>query len=438
MFMKRSLALAAAALLAVHGLAQERGTPLFQDSFDTPGTFAENWILGEGGGGKVQSTDGRLLFPRDGSLRPRAATPQEFVAEVEMTMDGDAVGKGSCGFQVEGFRFAVTESGGILACSGEAEPQGKAASFAPGRPMKLVLARQADGGVAKYHFTVNGVKAAELSAPLKASTDGKYQPLFIQSDKLGATADNFGLFSLKRAGDSPNLIVNSGFEHAEDGFPPFYSRSGFDLSKWDEVPYSDYLASVSLDSAERHSGRCSLRMEQGEKSGTKSQWIGSWGVKPVKGRTGVFSAWMKADREGLPVTLSCAGGKGQKIVKVGKEWKRYETVRADLPAPGIYSIVGLGFSDKGVLWVDDLQAEIIDTPTAEEIESGKSFATAYMPSVLDKIYFGERTRAKRAPTVAVPKLPAGCQPTDLDSWKDHAAKIDRFYPSCTLDQSTLR
>ena len=37
-----------AALMALSASAQERGTPVFQDAFDTKDTFAENWVVGKG------------------------------------------------------------------------------------------------------------------------------------------------------------------------------------------------------------------------------------------------------------------------------------------------------------------------------------------------------------------------------------------------------
>ena len=54
-----------AALLAVSCLASEKGTPVFQDSFDTKDSFAENWRPGHL---SIRSKNGHILFPEGGGV----------------------------------------------------------------------------------------------------------------------------------------------------------------------------------------------------------------------------------------------------------------------------------------------------------------------------------------------------------------------------------
>jgi hypothetical protein len=58
MFKKTLVALITAAMLPLALSAFEHGAPIFQDSFDTPATFAENWIVK----GSAQSTGNANLL----------------------------------------------------------------------------------------------------------------------------------------------------------------------------------------------------------------------------------------------------------------------------------------------------------------------------------------------------------------------------------------
>lgn len=429
-----------AVLTAVTVFAQERGTPMFQDAFDTKDTFAENWVVGKGWNGRVLSADGKVSFPQGGDLLMRRDTPVEFHAEMDITVNGLAkeasAGNGFCGFKIEGFLFTLTNEGRYWVASSPKESggtglNGPVEGFQFGKPVRIALVRKAKAGAAKYIFHVNGKEAATRVFNLTKQSDGKYKPLAVFSYKIDMSMDNFGLFMVKRSdADSPNLIFNSGFEHELGGFPPYYTTPDFNAEKIAQIPYEQFLASVALDDREKHSGTYSLRLINDGSTRGNSQSIRPWGVGTVKGGSGVFSAWMKADREDFPVVLAYRARMGKQTVLVGKEWRRYEVVHTNLPKPGVYSPVQFSFKEQGTLWVDDLQAEFISTPTAAELESGKTFATPYRPSELDASRFGKRAEvvAVRAPEIVVPKLPVGIIPGEgLDAWAKHAVKRDDFY-----------
>jgi len=430
--------LAAQIMLPV--FAQERGTPIFQDSFDTKDTFAENWVVGKGWNGRILSADGQVTFPQGGNLLMRRDTPADFYVEMDITLNSlsknAAPGKGFCGFVIEGFRFTITSDGGYWVASSPKESGGtglggKIDGFQFGTPVKVSLTRKSKAGAAKYIFDVNGKEAATRVFNLKKQSDGKYQPLEIFSYKIDMSIDDFGLFMVKRGDDdSPNLIFNSGFEHELDGFPPYYMTPSFDAKKINQIPYEEFLASVSLDDKEKHSGKYSLKMVNDGRTSRGQQSIRPWGVGTVKDGSGVFSIWMKADQEDFPVKLTYGGKTGRKTVKVGKEWKRYEVVNTQLPKPGVYSPVSLSFKDNGSLWLDDLQAEFISAPTEEDLKSLKTYATTYKPSELDKSRFGKQQKvvSVRTPEIIVPKLPRGVNPAEsLDAWMKDAVKCDAFY-----------
>lgn len=423
-----------AVTLAVSAGAQEHGTPVFQDSFDTSQTFAENWVVK----GPAKSADGKVQL--DSSLiQMRRDTPEEFCAEIELATDGTRLhdkNSGFCGFDIEGFLFTITHDGNFWVAKSPKEAAGtgvggKIKGFTPGQPVKIALVRKKNADAAKYIFYVNGEEAATRNFQLVPQVDGKFSPLKITCYNLKATADNFGLFMLKQGeDDSPNLVFNSGFEYALGDAPPYYSTAIFSPRAMTGRPYEDFINTSMLDDSEKHSGKYSMKLTYNGTTQHGGKGIRPWGVGTVKDATGVFSVWMKAERDDFPVKLRYGGP--WKTVKITKEWQRYEVVNPKLPAPGTYSPAEIIFTDKGTIWIDDLQAEFIAAPTADELKSGKTFATPYKPSELDKSRFGKDVKAAevRTPSIDVPALPSGVIPSaDLDAWKDKAVKVDNFYKS---------
>ena len=228
------------------GFAQDRGTPIFQDSFDTKDTFAENWVVGKGWNGRIKSSDGKVRLPQGGSLRMRHDTPAEFYVEMNIILNKvvnkNNAGNSFCGFKIEGFLFTITKHGGYwLAASpkgsGGTGMSGKIDGFQFGKPVKISLTRKTAGDAAKYILRINGKEAVTRVFNLKKSPNGKYKPLEIFSYNLDISVDDFGLFMVKRGDDdSPNLIFNSGFEHELDGFPPYYSTPSFNSKTISEIP----------------------------------------------------------------------------------------------------------------------------------------------------------------------------------------------------------
>ena len=108
----------------------------------------------------------------------------------------------------------------------------------------------------------------------------------------------------------------------------------------------------SLDTTIARSGKQSLRLIN-EPGLPRLQAVSAWfGLrdKPVSDYT--LSAWVKADREAVPVTLSVGGktGRGQ----AGKEWGR---VAVSGVAPGRQIMVRIGAEGDGTLWLDDVQLQ---------------------------------------------------------------------------------
>ena len=450
-------------VLAVCGLAgfrlfaEERGAPVFQDNFDATGLFAEQWISQKGEGGVFPvSKDGKVCLKKNGNLRPRCATPLEFVAEVDVTLDVPwgtklADGKrGWAGMHCEGYTFCVKPDGTsflVWRLPGKQRSEGKylkIPDYTPGAPVRLRVVRKSlgEGGV-RYKFEVNGRPSGDFISPTPAKTVNSagvetYPPVSLIGYREDAEFDNFSMCTVRHDDDSPNMLVNSGFEHDQDGVvPPFYNLMG--KFNWAKAPAVDYegrfLKRYAVDREVRHSGRQSLRIRVNDAS--KELSFRPWQAGTVKGKAGVFSAWMRSDEEGLEVTLNYGAANkwaktGYRTVKVGREWARYEVVCTNLPAKGVYSVATISVPEPDkhdcTLWVDDLQAELLEVP-AGGFKADKTYATPYKPAETDKGRFVRKADDDWKPDpVKVPRLREGVKATlDLDSWRKDALRIDRLW-----------
>ena len=435
---ERAYCLLVATLLATPCFAQERGSTLFSDSFDTYATFAENWVPE---GRNIKPENGHLLFDKGGAMWMKRDTPLEFCAEMDVTMDmshkpdKNTWGAANCGFRIEDYSFFVLTHGNswvIYKLPGWKKSQGIQIGidgFELGKPFNLMLIRKVDKGNATYVFRGNGKDIGRFicEAP-KPDAKGLYKPLIFISNDVTMTMDNFILSTVKDSSDaSPNVVINSSFEHEQEGFPLYYCRMPtFKFSDVKPVPYESYIANWQLDTTEKHSGKYSLKMEMNDSMSYQELFAHSAGW--VKDKPGVFSVWLKADKNNFPVNIGYGVGKE---VLVGTEWKRYEVVNPKMSGTGPYSPVRIQFSKvNGTLWVDDLQAEFLDELDESKLKAGETFATPYKVSALDKQKFGRQDVEKpvRAPEFTIPKLPDGTTVNgDLDAWKDKAVKLDKFY-----------
>lgn len=444
----KSLRFAVAAIAvgcAYVSVADDRGMPVFGDSFDTVGTFAENWVSK-----KCAPADGAVRIPNGGRMQMRRPTPLEFVAELDVTA---TVAKG-CeqkrgqiwgGFSIEGFHFELQPSGYgfcVWRLPEDARSSGKYAKipdFEPGKSVRLRLVRKAVSGGVKYVFRLNGAPAGEFIAPAPRPKRGEngveeYSPLNIGGYCVDLVVDNFLLSTVRHDDDSPNMVFNSGFEHGEDGVPTYYGfYGGFNLAERPAGEYETrYLKRFVQDATERHSGKYSLRVAVNNAS--SGIVVAPWQTGTVKGQPGVFSVWMKASTNGLPVEISFSpkGGDGRKTVKVTTEWARYEVTRTELAGKGVYTPVRVTPLDPrkqdAILWLDDLQAEIVPLPPEGRFDPAKTYATPYKPSELDRDRFGAKPAPEPPTTLVAKRLPKGVKPTvDLDAWKGGAFAVTDFW-----------
>ena len=416
--------------LATGAGAIEPGTPIFSDSFDTPATFAENWITK----GQIESSDGRVEIV-SGTLTLRRDMPLEFYAECDLTlfMDDPARPQGFGGMMIEGCRFQVKPEGRTFLVwpkMGDNRAAGKYLKidgYEKGRSVRLGVYRVVKGDLASYTYFVNGRHSGSFVQKKPDKKDDKYSPLCFTSWRVDRMQiDNFRLCTVKKdANESPNMVINSSFEHLQGNYPLYFGRSDANLNNYVDIPYESFIKAVSADDKEKHSGKYSLKIIADELAPSHTIWAHSAGTAPD--RPGVLSVWLKSDRDDFLVTI--AYGASRKQVGVSRDWKRYEVVNPKLPRPFVYSPVTIRVKDaNGTLWVDDMQAEFLEnTPTQEDIDSGRVLASQYRPSELDKEKFAESSQSVRAAPFSVPRLPASVSVGELDGWKGKAVKLDEFY-----------
>jgi hypothetical protein len=165
-----------------------------------------------------------------------------------------------------------------------------------------------------------------------------------------------------------NLVPNSSFECGSAGWGSLTERLG-----WGNL---NGLVG-EIDRHEAKDGRASLKIALNEKTTpvfyfdyfnmqrtpAKMPLAGNVGWIPVEtGRELTLSAWLKADREGVPAVLAVYFGESpaMKTVTLGREWKRYAfTVKAR----GAHCFVAIGpdlrkqTPAEATVWIDGVQLE---------------------------------------------------------------------------------
>lgn len=419
-------------LPAVTSWAVEPGTLVFSEDFDTIGVFAERWDIAKEFSKSTACKDGKLFS--NGGITLRQLLPDDFYMTFDMAVQTPECPEfsevGFIGAQINDILFVIVPApkhGKILwSLPGEKQTRGVGKVVAEvkyGEQMVFAISRKRGNGCDDYTFKINDTVVGNCVVP--TPTDGMNDQLAFTGWRLSGVYDNLQISTLKIADASPNSVINSSFEYAQEGFPLYFCRNGIDYTKINATSYTQFLNACTLDSTEYHSGKQSLKLVLDESTSDNS--IAAWGCATLKGKAGVFSAWLKADRENFPVTLRYDGKKTE--VLVGTEWQRYEIVNSNLKGSTLYPCATIIISKvKGALWIDDLQVEFIDNTDETVLEPGKTMATPYKISDLDKVKFGVQETPVRANEFAVPLVAAGVTPSlDIDAWKDHAVKLDQFH-----------
>ncbi len=187
-----------------------------------------------------------------------------------------------------------------------------------------------------------------------------------------------------------NRIKNGSFEIDGGGMPYAWGSGhwGVGHMPW-AVDMDLWRRRWRLDTTVARDGRTSLRIvNKPDFPLLKVQSV--WFTPPKKPATWTVSAWLKADRDGLPATLSC--GKGSASVEVGQTWQQ-ASIRVPR-APRLNVVIAPQAA--GTLWVDAVQVQACEKPTPE-----------FHPSFADETIAAREALVDWSPPRRTPEIAAG-------------------------------
>lgn len=387
---------------------KQAGAVIFSDDFNERGLFVANWTTT----GKPEFQNGQVLLPTGASLILNKSLPSTFQFSVKITMDKqkeNQKGVAFCFIRFGKFLAYFRNDGLAYVTGGEKEVyKGKLfRNIKPGVPVEWNTTCVRDGEYSKFTTFLNGEFHSVFT--IKDQKDG--EKLNITPGNTSVFLDDFVLSSVALKNTSPNLIINSSFEHLLDGMPDYYNVDTGRVYSYKQ-PYEEFLKTCVIDTQEKHSGKNSLKMVFDD-SVTWQQGIFTVNTGVIIGSPATFSVYLKADRDNFPVILSIweyVPKWSSQTVYVSKEWKRYDFT---IPSPKFANFrCGVVFRQPGTLWVDDLQLEL-----AEKASPYKVSDNDVMFNKTEKVSLNlDSFTIKRAS-----KTPA--MDGNLDSWIADAVKF---------------
>ncbi len=411
------------------------GIPVFTDDFSVQALFVENWEPSRG----VTNEDGKAVIPAGNNMTLRRIPEGDFAATADITLHKNPEDPlwGMFGVKLGGWiNFLITASpskdtaGAHTAyrVPGEEHSRGKRQTrmldFEFGKPIRIMVSREKVGETLKYSYTVNGQPIDAFTVD-KPEDTGKI--MFFAYKNNVMSVDNFQLYALKSTG-SRNLVVNSSFEHLQEGMPlymkPLTRRKYRFEGKWE-----DFMNAFSIDRTEKVSGNQSIKITLNDNfpgpvklplPAWFSGGVGTHDVSATMGKPVTLSVYLKASEDNFPVKLGIweLWSKGHsKEITVSKEWQRYSFT---IEEPEQKAIVrgNVTFGNRGTLWADDMQIEI------------GSEMTPYMPSSLDRDKFADvKESVPVEEDISVGRTPEApvIDGTIEDMWIKYGGKTDRFF-----------
>ena len=179
---------------------------------------------------------------------------------------------------------------------------------------------------------------------------------------IGEGEATFRLRNLRLLPADPaeNYLLNGSFEIPGIGMP-----YGWGIGPWG-IGHMPWAASMDLwrerfavDPTVAREGRQSLRIINTAEMPT-IQAVSVWTTPPESAQSLVLSAWVRADREDMPVTLRC--GNQRTEATAGTEWTQIALAGVERQS-NLRAIIAPG--GEGTLWIDAVQLQALDEPTAD-------------------------------------------------------------------------
>ena len=175
-----------------------------------------------------------------------------------------------------------------------------------------------------------------------------------------------------------SLLPNGGFELVSGGIPYGWGSGHWGVG---DLPWAAdmdlWRKHWHVDPTVAKDGQQSLLLDNTAEL-PLLRAVSVWRIAPKKVGQVVASAWVKADRAELPVTLSC--GKGHTSAEVGTEWQQLSAVT---PANGDRLMVTVSPGAPGKVWIDSVQLQPGAQASPDYRPRFEDFALAKREAVVD-------------------------------------------------------
>jgi len=189
--------------------------------------------------------------------------------------------------------------------------------------------------------------------------------------------------------DSPNLLLNSGFELSTlDNSPDYWGCPHWGIGDADAILNYDKWAKhfCTVTEGAYEGKRCMRIVNEYNGPVSSAYLLRSCNVRSKPGTTYTLSAWMRSDRNQLPVKL------GSEIVRVTQKWQRY-SVRFVNAGNSLYDdMINIEMQRAGILWIDAVQLEEGTTATTYRPASAERRLLVHDGNTEKKLYNVPRHR----------------------------------------------
>ncbi len=179
-------------------------------------------------------------------------------------------------------------------------------------------------------------------------------------------------------GMANNLLRNSGFEgNVVENLPEFWGTFHWGLrDSLGVIDHDRWKTLWGLDSGKSYEGRHSLKIEIPGDEPHESLRLTSCQVHLPNPGSYTFSAYITADRDDYPVTLTIYDGFANPImsrqIRVNRQWNRYHLTH---PVATEKVLIGFTPESRGTVWIDAVQIEEGTEPTAYQLSPRDSLPT---------------------------------------------------------------
>ena len=415
--------------------------PIFSDDFSVPALFAENWDASK----SARCEDGRAIIPAGHNLTLRRVPEGDFAFTADIVVEKPTSARpGHFGVKLDGWinllispslkkNAAVAHT--AYRVRGEKRSRGKSGGLIPGfrfgKPVRILVSREKVGDGHNYSYRVNGRPVDSFVVADRREA----RVILLYGYRTSLSVDNFQLYALGGTG-SRNLVVNSSFEHLQEG-RPLYMRPATSRKLRFDGDWEAFMDALAIDTEQKVSGRQAARMTMDHAfpgaehlaslpSRLFTNGVWTHNVSVVLGKPVTISVYLKASEDDFPVKLTIweLWYRGHsKQITVSKEWQRYSFTFEQLEKKSIVRGI-VSFSHPGTLWADDVQIEV------------GSEATDYRPSSLDREKFAAAKQAVAVESETVLTRTDAAPVIDGDieeTWSKNGAKIDKFFIALNAD-----